>query len=87
MERRKLLQALVALPAAVVTLDGKDVGRSYEIDPKARYLILLNPASIDIDDFCSNQGQSRVFPAGTSVEVVRDSDMDNAIRIFKVSDE
>jgi len=84
MERRELLRALIALPAAAVVHNEKTVGLSYEVEQKSKYVVLLNAVIMDVDEFCDH---CDAFPAGTPVHVVKDGDMDNAIRIFKVTEE
>lgn len=82
-DRRSFLRAMSAIPAAVVTLKGKDVGRSFEITPDSKYVVILNAAAINIDDFCRNE---TAFPPGTAIHCVHPADIDDAIRIFKVSE-
>jgi hypothetical protein len=89
MERRKLLQALTALPAMVIAgKDGKRVGMQYEIikpDKKyKRYVVFVNATMVDIEDFCRETS----LPPGTLIHPVypsSDESMDDCIRIFEVS--
>jgi hypothetical protein len=86
MERRKLLQVLVALPAMGM-IDGKTLkpaGSVYEINPKKKYIIFLNPMTVDIDKFCENEANAKLFGGGTPIIPVLDGDMDNAVRIYEV---
>ena len=81
MERRKLLQALIAIPASIITKQGKDVGRLYKIEQDSKYIVFLNPHNVSLESFCIN---TKVLPPDTPVICVSDGDMDNAIRIYRV---
>jgi hypothetical protein len=82
MERRNLLQALAALPAAIVHLGGKEAGRAYGIDPSKKYVVFVDPSVVDIDAFCH---ECHAFPPGTPVHcVAAPGSLDEAIRIYEV---
>jgi|HubBroStandDraft_2_1064218.scaffolds.fasta_scaffold00006_22 hypothetical protein len=92
MERRKLLQALTALPAMVIAgKDGNPVGVKYETTPDKRYVVFLNARMVDVTDFCAPPSEScpaaHTLPPGTVVHCVyvsKDESMDEIIRIYEV---
>jgi hypothetical protein len=85
MERRKLLQALTAIP---VMLAGKQVGVAYETKPDKRYVVFINAHMVEVDSFC--QGQDDPIPAlpeGTRIHAVLPNsyqEMDDICRIYEV---
>lgn len=83
MQRRKLLKSLIALPTAVLTYNGNDVGRRMEVI-EGRYIVFIDERKIDLETFCEAQeGVRPALPSGTPVYSVR-GDIDKAIRIFKI---
>lgn len=81
MQRRDALKALSALPMMVI---GQEAAYAVEINPKAKYLILLNGGVIDPAEFCATKN---LFPAGTPVFIIHPhDDIDNTIRIFKIEE-
>lgn len=84
MERRKLLQALTAIPATAVLFGGKEVGRSYPIEGSKKYVIFVDPSVVDIAAFCH---ECHEFPPGTAVHCVQAGGLDDAIRIFEIDNQ
>jgi hypothetical protein len=80
MNRRELLKALPAVVAASFMVGSSKI-TAYGLDPQARYLYFINEAEVNMDTFCSNH-PGRLLPPG---EVYAVRDVENAIRIYKVS--
>jgi hypothetical protein len=88
MDRRELLKlipAMAATPGITLHVLGKEVGKAYEIDPKARYVAVINADAIAPDQFIL--GGSKVLPPGTPVFFITDQHgIDDVLRIYKVED-
>lgn len=90
MERRKLLQALTAIPAIVISgKNGEQVGVKYETKTDKRYVVFVNIRQVDIETFCRlpDPGMIPVLPPGTPVHAVYVSDgesMDDLIRLYEI---
>lgn len=85
MERRKLLQALSALPATILHFAGKEVGRSYAIESSKKYLVFVDPSTVDLDAFSQ---YCDCFPKGTPIHCVAvPGSLDDAIRIYEIDNE
>jgi hypothetical protein len=83
MERRKLLQALTALPAMAIAGKSRSDAVAYEIAPNKKYIVFINPLTIDVETFCNDRALGEILgPA--PVYCVLDGDMENAIRIYEV---
>jgi hypothetical protein len=86
MERRKLLSAIAALPAIIVSHKGKEVGQAFKVDSNAKYLVFLNAAVVD-ETFCDPGDAVPPFPEGTPIYFVHPNiDMDQIARIYKISE-
>ena len=85
MERRKLLQALTALPAVLIHgKNGNPVGLMHEIKPDKKYVVFVNAAVVVVDEFCLN---NEAIPAGTVIHPVyiyNSDSMDEIIRIYEI---
>jgi len=90
MERRKLLQALTALPAMMIyQKDGEQIGTYHETKPDKNYVVFLNGFLVDVEEFCmpSEYPGPQAIPPGTRIHVIypnSDQSMDEAIRIYEV---
>jgi hypothetical protein len=84
MERRKLLQALTALPILTV----KEGVKAIEVKPKKRYIAFVDGMMIDIEKFCSQPWPESFGDIEMDVHAVyRNSNqsLDDAIRIYEVN--
>lgn len=86
MERRKLLQALTAIPASNIFKWGdKEAGRGYKIDSTKKYVVFVDPSVIDVEMFVTG---CHAFPPGTTVHCVAvPGSLDDAVRIFEIGGE
>lgn len=78
MDRRQLIQSLVALPLIPV----KDGAKAVELKT-GNYLIFVNPASVDMDEFC------RGWPAGVDGKIIPihpNDDIDEVVRIYRLDE-
>jgi hypothetical protein len=87
MERRKLLKALITVPA--ITLGGgSKMGVAYPLNPDKKYVVFLNMDAVDIGEFCRPMENAiEALPAGTRVHAVRlasDQTMDDVCRIYEI---
>lgn len=86
MNRRELLKSLAPLAGIPVIAKGLEVGKAFEIDAKKKYIVFIDPASVDLDAFLSTPGP---LPVGTPIIPVMTSSnhtMDDAIRIYEVKE-
>ena len=91
MNRRDLIKfipAIAAIPGITVRHVGEDIGKSFELNDKSRYLCIVDEEMIDIEAFCANH-EGHGLPPGTPVVAVRTryGSIDNALRIYKLEDE
>jgi hypothetical protein len=89
MERRTLLQSLVALPLAPLLIHGSKTASAAVLIPPGHYMIFVDPKMVDIDalmesgaDILPENVEASIIP----VRVHGGHTIDDAVRIYKIEE-
>lgn len=81
MIRRQFIKALGALPLIPLVAKGEEVGKTIQINPNAKYIVLVKASSCieGLEEFCKSDNG---LPIETPVFVV--DDLEEDIKILKL---